>query len=218
MNPDQVSVLSLSDVVNPFLYSPQIRKRFSHIDLVIACGDLPYYYLEYIISALDVRLFFVRGNHDKTVEYSEEGQRRGPGGGTDLHRRIVNFRGLLLAGIEGCQRYRPGPFQYSQTQMWLNVLGLVPGLFMNRILHGRYVDVFVTHAPPRGVHDDTDFTHHGIDAFRWLIQVFQPAYHFHGHIHVYKSNETTETWIGGTKVINTYRFRETTLHFSAGRK
>lgn len=213
--PDQVSVLSLSDVISPFIYSPQIRKRFSNTDLVIACGDLPYYYLEYIISALDVRLFFVRGNHDKALEFSELGQRRGPGGGTDLHKRSVNFRGLILAGIEGCQRYKPGPFQYSQTQMWFNVLGLVPGLIRNRILHGRYLDVFVTHAPLKGVHDESDWTHHGIDAFRWLVQVFKPAYHFHGHTHVYGPNETTETQIESTKVINTCGFRESTIDYGA---
>ena len=35
--------------------------------LILACGDLPYYYLEYIVGLLDVPLFYVHGNHDKVV-------------------------------------------------------------------------------------------------------------------------------------------------------
>ncbi|MGW8250128.1 MAG: hypothetical protein ACWGO1_05765, partial [Anaerolineales bacterium] len=81
-----VKVLSLSDVIVQFIYSPHIRKRFPDVELVIGCGDLPYYYLEYIISSLNVPLFYVRGNHDKEIEYSVSGSRKHPLGGIDLHR------------------------------------------------------------------------------------------------------------------------------------
>jgi len=204
-----MKILSLSDVTLPFIYSPQIRQRFPDVDLVIACGDLPYYYTEYVISALDRPLFYVRGNHDKRVEVSQEGERTGPGGGVDLHRRLVRHEGLLLAGVEGSLRYRPGRFQYSQFEMWWFVLTLAPRLLVNRLRFGRYLDIFVTHAPPAGIHDKTDLPHRGIKAFRWFIQVFQPAIHFHGHIHIYNPETTTETRLGQTRVINTYGYRET---------
>lgn len=204
-----MKILSLSDVTLPFIYSPQIRQRFPDVDLVIACGDLPYYYTEYVISALDRPLFYVRGNHDKRVEVSQEGERTGPEGGVDLHRRLVRHEGLLLAGVEGSLRYRPGRFQYSQFEMWWFVLTLAPRLLVNRLRFGRYLDIFVTHAPPAGIHDKTDLPHRGIKAFRWFIQVFQPAIHFHGHIHIYNPETTTETRLGQTRVINTYGYRET---------
>jgi hypothetical protein len=54
-----------------------------------------------------------------------------------------------------------------------------------------------------------DLPHQGIDAFRWLIQVFKPAYFFHGHIHVYRPDTVTETFVEETRVINTYGFRMT---------
>jgi Icc-related predicted phosphoesterase len=206
-----MNALVLSDMLISFIHSPQVSRRFRDVNLVIGCGDLPYYYLEYVVDLLDIPLFFVRGNHDKVVEYGVVGERYAPGGGENLHRKNVRHGDLLLAGVEGCLRYRPGPFQYTQSQMWRNVLGLVPGLIYNKGRFGRYLDVFVTHAPPQGIHDKADLTHQGIDAFRWLDRVFQPKYHFHGHIHVYNPDEITETIFGRTRVVNAYGFREIDL-------
>lgn len=213
-----MKILSLSDIPVQMIYSPQVRRLFADVDLVLGCGDLPYYYQEYVISLLDVPLYYVRGNHDKVVEQVQGGTCTGPQGGIDIHRKLVNDRGLLLAGVEGSLRYRPGPFQYSQREMWLNVFALVPGLLINRLRFGRYLDVFVTHAPPKGIHDMPDLPHQGIDAFLWLIRVFKPAYHFHGHIHVYRPDTITETMIKTTRVINTFGFKTTLVpdHRGAG--
>ena len=52
-----MKILSISDVVIPFIYSAQVRSLFADVDLVVSCGDLPYTYLEYIISMLDIPLF-----------------------------------------------------------------------------------------------------------------------------------------------------------------
>jgi len=43
--------------------------RFGDVELVLSCGDLPYYYLEYIVSMLNVPLLYVHGNHDAPPEY-----------------------------------------------------------------------------------------------------------------------------------------------------
>ena len=204
-------ILSLSDTVVSLMYSPLVRSRHEGVDLILGCGDLPYYYLEYVFNSLDAPLYFVRGNHDKIIEYSSAGQRAGPHGCINLHCRTIRSNGLLLAGVEGSVRYRPGPFQYTQAEMWMNVYRLVPGLLRNRLLYGRYLDVFVTHAPPTGVHDDDDLPHRGINAFRWLVKVFQPAMHFHGHIHIYYPGQEMETRVGATRVINTYAWRETVI-------
>jgi len=209
---DFVKVLSVSDVVIPYIYSPQVRSKYGHVDFVIACGDLPYYYQEFIISMLDKPLFFVRGNHDPEVEYGECGNRTYPHGGIDLHRRHVRYKGLLLAGVEGSERYKHrGSFQYTQSEMWRHVFSLLPGLFFNFLTAGRYLDVFITHASPWEIHDKPDRAHRGIKAFRWMLRVFKPRYHFHGHIHVYRSDTITETEFMDTLVINTYGSRETEL-------
>ncbi len=209
-----MNVLTLSDILVPFLYSPRIKERFKDVDLAIDCGDLPYYYLEYIGDELKTDIFFVRGNHSKLEESTTAGPRRAPLGATDLHRRSLNYRGLLIAGVEGSLRYRIGPFQYSQSEMWGHVFSLIPALWINRLRFGRYLDVFITHAPPEGVHDQPDLPHQGIKAFRWMDKVFKPAYHFHGHIHIYRPDADLETKVDSTWVINTFGYRLT--HITPG--
>jgi Icc-related predicted phosphoesterase len=203
-----MKILSVSDIIFQLLYSPQIKNRFSDVDCIISCGDLPYYYLEYIVSMLDTPLFYVRGNHDKVVEHESHGFKTAPAGGVNLNGKLVNYHDTLLAGVDGSIRYRAGPFMYSQSEMWLNIFSLVPGLFYNRIKYGRYLDIFVSHASPWGIHDKQDFAHQGVKSFLWLIHVFKPKYCLHGHIHVYHPDETIISYVGDTQVINTYGFRE----------
>ncbi len=200
-----MKILAISDVEQSLIYSPLVVERYQDAKFVISCGDLPYYYLEYIISMLNVPLYYVHGNHQNTVEYSTGDDHAHPWGAISLHRRVRRGPGgVLLAGISGCLQYNFGPYQYSQTEMWYMVFGLVPALLLNKLRFGRYLDIFVTHAPAWNIHDMEDRPHHGIKAFRWLDQVFQPAYHLHGHIHVYRQDAITETSLGATRVVNAY--------------
>lgn len=207
-----MKLLSLSDQVLEFIYSPSVKERFADVDFVLGCGDLPYYYLEYLIDQLGKPVFFVRGNHAATVEYSQGAPRQGPWGATDLHRKFVNFQGLLMAGFEGSLRYRQGPFMYTQSEMWGMVLDMVPRLIVNSVRHGRALDLLATHAPPWQIQDQTDPAHQGFKALRWLLKVFKPRYHFHGHIHVYSKEVPVLTRFRHTLVVNTYGYRETNLH------
>lgn len=207
-------VLSLSDQELEFIYTPSVAERFADVDFVLGCGDLPYYYLEYLVDVLGKPVFHVRGNHAANVEYSSTGEdRKAPWGAVDLHRRVVNFRGILMAGFEGSVRYRKGPFMYTQAEMWNMVFGMVPSLLWNVARYGRALDLLATHAPPWGVQDADDPAHHGFKAFRWLLKVFRPRYHFHGHIHVYSKDVPVLTRFHNTLVINTYGYRETNLSF-----
>lgn len=207
-----MKILSVSDVELGFIYSPLIQSRFNDVDLIISCGDLSYFYLEYIISMLNRPLVYVLGNHSNRVEYGEEGERQSPWGATNINRKSIYIDGLLIAGIEGSLLYNNGPHQYSQNEMWSFVFSLVPAFLTNKIRYGRYLDIFASHAPPWGIHDHEDLPHQGIKAFRWLVDVFKPAYFYHGHTHVYQSSMETQTNIGHTMVINTYGFKVTTLY------
>jgi Icc-related predicted phosphoesterase len=206
-----MKILSLSDRIVNEIVSPDSASRFADVDLVLGCGDLPYYYLESVVDRLKKPLFYVRGNHASEIEYSHKGNRRGPWGATDLHRKVVHTNALLIAGFEGSLRYRPGPFQYSQGEMWRMVFALLPRLLWNRIKHGRALDILVTHAPPWGIHDQPDLPHQGFKAIRWLLKYVKPSYHFHGHIHRYSEESPVQTRYENTWVINSYAFRETEL-------
>jgi hypothetical protein len=204
-----MKILAVSDIELGFLYQPNIVDRFYDVDLILSCGDLPHYYLEYMISMLNIPLYYVNGNHANKLEITTGGERNYPWGAVNLHSRcITDDTGLLLAGIEGCQKYNLGSFQYTQSEMWTFVLKLIPRLLFNKLRHGRYLDIFITHAPPWKIHDQVDLPHQGIRAFRWLIKVFQPTYHLHGHIHVYRNDIITLTKIEKTEVINCYGYRE----------
>lgn len=208
-----VMLLAISDIQVPIIYSSHIKSRFSDIDLAISCGDLNYYYLEYIISMLNIPLFYVNGNHNP-VEINESGETRSePWGAINFHKQVIYNKkfDLILAGIEGCLRYNKGKHQYSQGEMLRMVLGLTPRLILNKFKYGRYLDIFVTHASPKGIHDDDDRAHQGIKAFNWLIKVFQPRYHLHGHIHVYNPRQVRETQYGNTIILNTYGYKEIKL-------
>jgi uncharacterized protein len=206
--PTGVRVLAISDEVEQLIYSDRIKERFAHVDLVLSCGDLPTYYLEFIVSSLNVPLYGVRGNHDYGASFDgiPTGS-LGPGTG-DLHRQVVHANGLLIAGLEGSMEYNHGPHQYGEVAMRLQIARLVPRLLLNKLRHGRYLDILVTHAPPRGIHDRPDRCHTGFNAFRRFLRRFRPRYHLHGHIHVYDRQTVTRTQFEETIVQNVYGYRE----------
>ncbi len=206
-----LKMLSVSDRMDTSLLEPDTYEEFKDVDLILSCGDLPYYHIEKLFQLYEVPVLYVRGNHDPRVEYGKSGPLYGPRGGTDLHNRVVYLSNLIFAGFEGSLPYKEGPFLYSQSQMWRFVLGLAPRLLWNKLVHGRFLDVVVTHSPPYGIHDQEDNVHGGFKAFRWLIKVFQPTYFFHGHIHIYEEDQISETVVGKTKVINTYGHRKCIL-------
>jgi len=200
-----MKILAVSDVEVDWIYSPKIRIAESDTDLVIGCGDLTPDYMDYIISSLDVPLFHVHGNHSipETIGNLNNPNNSGP---TDLHCKMVRYKGYTFAGVEGSVRYNNGAYQYSQAGMWLNVIKLVPALLRNRFALGKYLHIFVTHSPPWGIHDQSDPPHQGIKAFRWLITQFQPDFHLHGHTHVYRPDTIIESVLGKTRIINAYRY------------
>ena len=59
-----MKIMAVSDQVLDFLYSSKVWHSFPDIDLIVGCGDLPFYYLDFLASALDAPLIYVRGNHD----------------------------------------------------------------------------------------------------------------------------------------------------------
>lgn len=202
-----MKILAISDKVVDYIYGPGCKQRFGDVDLVISCGDLPYYYVEFVQTTLNKPLYYVRGNHANKIEYSKSGNRSEPRGAVDLHKKVLREHDLLLAGVEGSVRYNQGDFQYTQGEMWSHVIRMFPALLFNRISYGRYLDIFVTHASPRGVHDKPDPAHVGVNAFLWFLRTFKPKYHFHGHIHRYHHEDPPETQFEETLVVNAYAYR-----------
>lgn len=200
-----MKILGVCDVESPMVYSPRITERFKDVDLVVSCGDLPHHYLDYINTMLCKPFYYVNGNH----VYKDAHDEHDPRGGMDLHTlaRYDRGTGLLLAGLEGSLDYNRGPYQYSQSEMWSLAWRLGVSFFVNRMLYGRYLDVFISHAPPWQVHDEDDLAHQGFKAFRWIIKRFRPRLFLHGHVHIYRQDTPYMTRVDDTLVVNVFPYR-----------
>jgi len=175
----------------------------------MGCGDLPFYYLEYIVTVLPVPVLYVRGNHDDRPHHMSNGRvvHRAEGC-TDLDERIVCRAGLLVAGIEGSMRYRPdGMCMYTDAEIAVKLLRLAPRLLFNKVRYGRYLDVLIAHSPPYGIHDRSDLPHTGFKPFLPFMRTFRPRYLLHGHVHNYNPLAVTQTRYQDTFVINVYPHR-----------
>ena len=204
-------VLAVSDHVQPQLYHNSVAEWLGQVDLVISCGDLPSYYLDFLMSTLDVPLLHVIGNHCYVPH--DAGKRCDPDaypGARNLHRRVEivavgeGASPLLLAGLEGSPWYNGGPHQYTEAQAALSLSSLAPRLMLNRAQSGRYLDIMVTHSPPRGIHDNGDRAHMGFQSLLPFLRRFQPALLLHGHTHRYDPTSPIQTRYKGTEIINVY--------------
>lgn len=191
-----MKILCVSDtVVSQMENAAHLRRRYHDVELLVSCGDMPAAYLEYITSVLNIPLFYVRGNHD--TGYDER-----PPGGINLHRERVDYHGISFYGIEGSLKYNNSPIQYSQFDMRTFVLKSMMPLLYYKTRKGRGVDIFVTHAPARGIHDQNDLPHRGIDAFLQFMDWYRPRYMLHGHVHTYDRRVTVVTQYSDTCVMN----------------
>ena len=101
-----MKILFVSDKVVERLYSSKIKENHNDIDLIVGCGDLPYYYLEFMVSMLDVPLVYVHGNHDPEKEYLCDGSAiTGPGGGINLHCTTITEKKAESKSKSPCYGY-----------------------------------------------------------------------------------------------------------------
>lgn len=204
-----MKILALSDRVVETVYSEHIHRNHGDVDLAVGCGDLPYYYLEFVVTMLNIPVLYVRGNHDASPQYTSDGRRLTSAQGCDcIEDKVVCVKNLLFLGLGGSIRYRPGAAeQYSEGEMRARVSRIIPTLLANRVRYGRYADVIVTHSPPYGIHDRNDRAHKGFKVFLTLMKRFKPRYLLHGHSHVWRQDEIRETVYESTTVLNVYPVR-----------
>lgn len=187
-----MKILALSDEECPALYDYYIPGRLQDYDLIVSCGDLKADYLSFIVTMARVPVLYVHGNHDT-------GYANKPPEGCDcIDDQLVVYNGLRILGLGGCYRYRSSPHQYTERQMRRRIRKL-----WWKLRRHKGVDLVVTHAPPKGIGDDTDPAHRGFEALLELIDKYHPAYLLHGHVHMcYGTERIREREYHGTKVIN----------------
>lgn len=195
-----MKILALSDQVVPLIYSEAVRERFADVELIVGCGDLPVYYLEYVVTQLNVPLVFVPGNHDPDgLNVS---------GGISVDGKLVQIKGTVIVGLGGSRRYKPkGKHQYTEAEMsWRSARLLIKSL-PTRLIKGRWVDLLITHAPPQGVHDASDLAHQGFAVFHHFVRTLRPSMMLHGHSHVIRNLDETRSQLYSCEIINVYPYQ-----------
>ena len=215
-------ILAIADERDPSLSYRRIRTIAP--DVVVSCGDLPFDYLEFVVTAANKPLLYVPGNHDPALAdrkphlvaggFGMSGPHGGPGSGlavrskwgdppgplgcTPLDGRVEQRAGLRFGGLGGSIRYRPEPpHMYTQQQMRRRALRLK----WRAKVRQRGLDVLVTHSPPAGLGDGADDAHRGFEAFHGLVEALQPRLLLHGHVHPH-GFQKPDRQIGETTVVN----------------
>ena len=226
-----MKILCVSDYVDPLIYNQNVKDVYSDVDLILCAGDLPMDYIDFIVSVFNKPTYFVFGNHDlkeyhlyhkdsrldnlhlvKNYEQAIHGH-----GATYLGFKAFANENLLvedpktgrktpllIAGASGTSRYNNGLCQFTDSQMKFKLLKLVPKLIYNKLKYGRYLDIFMTHASPRHIHDHEDPCHIGFECYNWFLQRFKPVYMVHAHIHLYDLREERIGKYYDTTVVNAY--------------
>ncbi|MDD6155898.1 MAG: metallophosphoesterase [Lachnospiraceae bacterium] len=170
------------------------KEDFEDIDIIISCGDLSPSYLSFLTTMTSIPVLYVRGNHDDKYQMNP------PEGCICIEDSLYKFNGVRIVGLGGCMRYNLGMNQYTEKEMEKRVKKLRRAIKWNK-----GVDIVVTHAPARGIHDGDDLCHQGFEVFNDLIREFQPKYFVHGHLHLsYGHQMSRKDMVGETCVINAY--------------
>lgn len=203
-------VLVVSDEVVAQLWTEQVRQH--EVDLILGAGDLPFDYLEYLVSALDRPCVFVPGNHDPDLSgysnvrglWTRDGMPArwpGPAGAANIDGAVVDVAGLRIAGLGGSIRYNAGPNQWTERQQARRARRLIRQANWRRLRDGREVDVLLTHSPPLDCGDREDPPHRGFACLHDTVRRLRPRLLLHGHIHPH-GESTPDRRLGDTLVRN----------------
>ncbi|MFH1369380.1 MAG: metallophosphoesterase [Elusimicrobiota bacterium] len=222
-----MKILAVSDETSNTLESMVVRssEKLKDINLILACGDLDRDYMEFLVDGLDKEFFFVSGNHVQeeddetylgfeiidrlwdTIKTSAEKIIKCIAGQEDLHGRVSVFRDYLIAGFGGSRWYNGRGNQFKESEMARVVNKVITKIRFFR-MHDKLLGlkrkeiIVISHAPPSGVHDQSDLPHTGFKCFHKLIKKMSPLLWLHGHVHLQNARQSQITMAGNTTVVN----------------
>ena len=208
-------VLAVADEVEPSLHSRNLMRH--EVDLVLACGDLPFDYLEFLVTMLNVPLGFVPGNHDPdlcppggidSADFTrpfgwhwDDRANKGPQGCVNLDGGV-----RVLAGVRVRRPGRLDPVQ-PRAQPVHRAPDAGPGPAASVAGHEAASEGPRSrghrHHPraPGDVGDGEDPAHRGFATFHTLVSKMQPRFLLHGHVHPY-GKHMVDGKIEDTRVMN----------------
>ena len=187
--------LVISDVESPAYWDYLDKEKFKkEIDIVISCGDLKAEYLSFLATFCKGPVLYVHGNHDGRYDTKP------PEGCECIEDRIFEYEGVRFLGLGGSMKYNGSKYQYTEKQMGQRIKKLWYQLWRKKGF-----DVLVAHSPARELGDGEDLPHMGFECFRTLMDKYEPAYFFHGHMHAnYNYKLKSGMQYNNTKIVNGY--------------
>ncbi len=186
-----MKILLVSDREEPYIWDYFDRERFRDVEMILSCGDLKAEYLSFLVTMINVPLFYVPGNHDTAYVKNP------PEGCVSADDDVVFYKGVRIAGLGGSFRYSGETFQYSEDQMRKRAMKLA-----SKIQRNGGIDILLTHAPAFGLGDGQDLCHKGFQNFIAMMDMYSPRYLIHGHQHLNYSNQDRIMQYKGTTIIN----------------
>lgn len=174
-----------------------LKSRFKDVDFIMSAGDVSNYYLDYLVSVLNKDMIYINGNHIYHKDYPIPFAK-------NIDGKFIKYKNLRILGLDGSKVYSFQEHQYTEKDMFFKILK--NWLFL---LNG--VDIVISHAPPKGIHDVDDRVHEGFSVFNKLIKLLKPKLWIHGHIHLTNYMDYQETLVDKTLVSNTFGYRVYTI-------
>ena len=191
---EPIRVLAVSDEPDPTLDHARNREQLGHVDLVVGCGDLDRDHLGFLADAFHAPVLYVRGNHDRGVNW-QMAKPLTPGAGPGRADRLRPWA-CCSSGCRG--RARPPAGR--------RVMGSRRGARHSARQRGRATRQAPAAAPePRAAtrrrrRSDRPVPP-GFAAYRWLLRRLRPPLWLHGHTTV-ATVASTRVEFEGTSLIN----------------
>lgn len=140
-------------------------KNSNEYDLLITLGDIDHLLMKSLQENIKKPMGGVLGNHDYFDDLPYFGIK-------DLNCKAVKFQETTICGLQGSIKYKNSDYPlYTQNES-IDMCKKLP-----------HTDIFISHSPPKGIHDRKDFAHNGLMGITNYIKKQKPKYCFHGHIH-----------------------------------
>ena len=187
-----VRLLAVSDEPERALDFQSNRAQVGRLDAIVGCGDLEPDYLSYLADAFRAPLLYVRGNHDRGVNWKATAEILPE----SLGGKSEKLNGIDLIGLSWPGDERATHAVRDEQAAWRQALPLAVKPPRQRPL------IVLSHVPPRGLGDTPeDEYHRGFAAYEWLCKRLHPTLWLHGHTTMAAARDWRVTW-GNTTLVN----------------
>ncbi len=187
-----VRLLAVSDEPERALDFERNRDQIGPVDAVLGCGDLEPDYLSFVADAFRAPLLYVRGNHDRGLNWQATSEVLP----ISLGDRYEKVGGVAVIGLSWPGDARETHAIHDEQAAWRQAFKVALRLPRHKPL------IVLSHVPPLGLGDTPeDDYHRGFAAYQWLCRRLNPTLWLHGHTSMAAARDWRVTW-GDTTFVN----------------